>query len=463
MPETTLGIPTPADSVKISQLAASIRNASNKIDELLRGGLTPELIEAATQVAVDAVQDAAEQLDFITGSDDRVLRTTNELNYAIPFADEDGYVAGGFYNSGHFNTETPPLVQGQAGISAQPINAPGWQSVIADEDGYVAFGVRDDGSTHISSGIIDPLYTADTAVGYTRSVRNRISCIGDSLTKGWFDGSEGPVSESYPSKLAALVPAGVTVFNLGFSGWCVDEVAVRIGAIDVPLSNTLNRIPASGEVNVSTTAVIGFRPLGEAIDFPGTLAGVPGILRRKDSNTLLTFTRSTAGTEVALPPGTLFIPDSVGHDADTSIILLGRNDVAKNVTGAEPTVADHIVAGVQRIVDWHTRQLKQVLVVSPTNNTGEESGSVGHTTVTTAGKKLKELYGPKYYDLRRYLIDHAIYDLGITPTSTDLAKMAADTLPPSIMSDGTHWSQATAALVAQKFNEYMTPREWMKP
>lgn len=462
MPETPLGIPTPADSVKISQLAASIRAAAGKIDDLLQGGLTPELIEAATQVAVDAVQDAATQLDFITGSDDRVLRTTNELNYAIPFADEDGYVAGGFYDSGEFNTETPPLVQGQAGMVGQPINAPGWQEVIVDEDGYVAFGIRDDGTTHISSGLIDPLYGADTAVGYTRSIRNRVACIGDSLTYGYFDGSPGPTSDSYPAKLATLVPEGVNVFNLGTSGWCVDEVAVRIGAIKVPLTATLGRIPASGSVNVITDAVIGFRQIGSQISFPGSLAGVPGTLMRQDSNTLLTFTRSTAGAEVPLPPGTVFVPDMTGHDADTSIILLGRNDVARGVTGAETSVADHIVAGIQRIVDWHTRQLKQVLVVSPTTTTGEVTGTTGHATVTSAGRHLADRHGPKYFDLRRYLIDEAIHDLGITPTSEDLAKIAGDTLPPSIMDDGTHWNRQTAALVAEKINEYMTTREWTK-
>ncbi|ALQ31829.1 hypothetical protein AA310_01810 [Arthrobacter sp. YC-RL1] len=465
MPETPLGIPTPADSVKISQLAASIRAAAGKIDDLLQGGLTPELIEAATQVAVDAVQDAAIQLDFITGSDDRVLRTTNELNYAIPFADDDGYTAGGFYDSGEFNTEMPPLIQGQTGMVGQPVNAPGWQTVVTDEDGVVAFGIRDDGYTHISYGNIAPQDSANTAVGYTRSQRNRVACIGDSLTYGYFDGSAGPTSDSYPAKLADLVPAGVDVFNLGTSGWCVDEVAVRIGAIPVPLTATLNRIPASGPVNVITDEVIGFRALGSAVSFPGTLAGVPGILRRQDSNTLLTFTRSTAGTEVPLEPGTVFVPDMTGHDADTSIILLGRNDIALGVTGAESSVAEHIIAGVQRIVNWHTRQLKQVLVVPPTTTVGEEAGTAGYVTATTVRDGLQLAYGPKCYDLRHELVHEAIYEQGITPTPTDLAKMTADTLPPSIMDpgDGTHWSRQTAVWVAARFNTYMTQREWIRP
>lgn len=469
MPETSLGIPTPPDSVKISGLAQAARVGFEKVDEILTGGLTPELIEAATNTAVTAVQDAAEQLDFITGKDDRVLRTTYDLEYAIPFADEEGVVAGGFYDDGSFNTETPPRVQGAQGMGAQPINAPGWAYVEADEDGYVAFGIRDTGEVHISSADIDPLGLANAAIGYTRSQRNRVACFGDSLTNGYFGGTSGHTADAYPAKLQELVPAGVQVFNVSTSGWCVDEVAVRIGAIPVPLTAALNTIPASGGVSVSTTAVIGFRPLNETVNIPGTLAGIPGTLKRDTSNTVFTFTRTTTGTAVPLPPGTLFEPDQLGHDADTSVILLGRNDVAKSVKGSEATVAEHIAAGVQRIVDWHTRQLKQVLVLSPTTNTFEERGSTGHTTATTAGALLAQAHGPKYYDLRRYLVDQAIYDLGITPTATDLAKMAADTLPPSIMDpgaagtgDGTHYSKATAQLVAARINDYFTPREWIQ-
>lgn len=51
MPTTPLGIPTPADTVKISQLALAVRNAANKIDEIMATGIT----DGMEQAAADAV------------------------------------------------------------------------------------------------------------------------------------------------------------------------------------------------------------------------------------------------------------------------------------------------------------------------------------------------------------------------------------------------------------------------
>lgn len=51
MPTTPLGIPTPADTVKISQLAAAVRAAADKIDEIMATGIT----DGMEQAAADAV------------------------------------------------------------------------------------------------------------------------------------------------------------------------------------------------------------------------------------------------------------------------------------------------------------------------------------------------------------------------------------------------------------------------
>lgn len=420
--------------------------------------------EAAAAAADDAVMSAVGVMDVITGEDGRLLRETSDPEYAIPFTDEDGFIAGGFHDDGSFNAEEGLKVKGALGMVGQPINAPGWIYVESDEDGYVSFGLRDTGEVHMSSANLDPLTIANASIGYTRSNRNRIACFGDSLTNGYFDGSSGKTADAYPTKLQALVPEGVTVFNASTSGWCVDEVAVKIGAIPLPLTSENNTIPASGSVVLSTTADLrGLRPIGSNITFNGSVAGVAGTLVRNTSNSELTFTRKTAGTSVSLRPETVFVPEHSGYDADTSVILLGRNDVSLNIIGGESSVAEHIAMGVKRIVDWHSRQLKQILVLTPTTNTGEKRGSARYQTVVDAGEMMKRLFGAKTYDLRKYLVDQAIYDLKITPNATDLANMDADTLPPSIMDpgDGTHYSRATANLVAVLVNECLTQRDWI--
>lgn len=89
MPTTpNIGIPTPADSVKISELASSQRAGFNKVDEVLAGGLTTEMTEAAQQIAeteaVLAVANVMENSSIVTAepiSSDK-----------FEFASEDGII-----------------------------------------------------------------------------------------------------------------------------------------------------------------------------------------------------------------------------------------------------------------------------------------------------------------------------------------------------------------------------------
>lgn len=401
-----------------------------------------------------------------------LLRTADSkaTNYAIPFVDEDGGVAGGVHKTGYFNFELPPRTQGQSGVTFQPVMAPGWWVAFTDADGYVAFGVKTDGT------VVAPklqgggggtggtaLEHANTALGYTRTLRNKVTAIGDSLTEGFFGGLSGQTADAWPAKLQTLVGGSVTVTNLAASGLTVDEEAVRIGVIPVPLTVEGGQIPASGPVPVTTTAVIGWRALGINRSFSGSLAGIPGTLARKDSDTVFTFTRTTAGTAVPVPAGTVWASALAGRNAETLVIMLGHNNVAYDIRGTDATVAAHVRKGIKRIVDWHSRDLKQVLFLSVTPKSYWLTGDDRHSTCLQINAELFEDYGPRYYNLHSYLVNRAIYDLGLTPTAEDLTAIAGNTLPPSIMDPGdtTHWSKATAALVGQRVHEYLTTRDWI--
>lgn len=400
----------------------------------------------------------------------QLLVSAEDTKYAHIFPDKDGRNAGGVTKAGRFNFEKAPTVQGVEGTALQPMHAPGYAWAWPDRDGHFSFGIRDDGTVEIHKGgsAVDALALANTMAGFTRSDRTRVACFGDSLTNGYYGGTSGHTADAYPAKLQALVPAGVTVFNVSTSGRTVDEVAVRIGALALPITVTGGSIPASGPVGVTTTTTVGWGP--GVRSYTGTLAGIPGVLNRADgATTTLAFARTTAGSATAVTPGTIFVPDQAGHDTDTAVIFLGRNDIGYNVTGAEATVAEHIAAGVQRIVDWLSRDIKQVIIVSVTTTTLETAGTAGYTTVTSANTLMQAKNPTRYLDLRGYLVNQAIHDLGITPTPGDLSNMAADTLPPSIMDPGsggtgdvTHYSMATAGLVADQMYNYLTPRDWIK-
>jgi len=433
-------------------------------------GLIAGILAADTgpaTAATAAVGNALAASDILKGNDPRASRSIISTTYALPFTDATGYVSGGIQSDGRWNFERGPRVRGQNDVTLKPLNTTGWAIPFADQDGYVAGGIRPDGTAEFfklklpPGAASDALADANLAAGYTRSSRYRVAAIGDSLTDGYFGGVGNQDADAYPAKLQALMPAGVTVFNLGNSGYTVDEEAVRIGALPVPLTVTGGSIPASGPVDVTTTAVIGWRPSGTTRTIPGTLAGVPGTLTRTTSDTVFTFTRTTTGTAVAVSGAPVFVPDFAGHAGDTAVILLGRNNVSYSVQGADASIAEHVEKGIARIVNWLTAQVKHVLVISNTTTQAETSGSGGYATIADINARLAVAYPTRFLNLRSYLVNQAIYDLGITPTTADNTAMAADTLPPSIMDDNTHWSKNTAVLVAAQINNYLTTRGWV--
>lgn len=407
----------------------------------------------------------------ITSMRPSLLSQAEDATYALPFSDKDGYTSGGVTQKGVFNFEKPPTVRGVEGTSFQPVDAPGYSYVFPDKDGYYSLAIRNDGTVEIFKGGQgvgkSALSIANDGAGMTRSDKSKIFVAGDSLSRGYFGGVPNQTSDSFPTKLQGMVPAGVSIINLATSGWTVDEVAVRIGAFPVALTLDGGQIPASGTVAATTTATIGWG-VGERA-YPGTLQGVQGTLTRPTGSAKgFHFVRTTAGTAVTVTPGTVFVPDQAGHSTESAVVFLGRNDVGQGVTGSDASVAAHIANGVTRIVDWLSRDIKQVLVVSVTTTTGERSGTSGYSTVTAANALLKDRYPTRFMDLRGYLVKQAIYDLGITPNAADLDNMAADTLPPSIMDpgasgtgDGTHYSKATAVLVATQVYQYLNTRDWI--
>lgn len=392
------------------------------------------------------------------------LRPANSTTYAIPFTDRDGAVAAGVLTDGTFNFEKPLEVMGAGGVAFQPVTAPGWAELHPDKDGYISYGVRDDGTFVVFKPApeisYDPLRAANDTLGYTKTARDKICTIGDSLTEGYFGGVGGQAADAWPTKLKNLLGAGVAVTNLAVSGYAVDEEAIRVGALQVPLTVTGGQIPASGTVEVTTTTVIGWVP-SAARNFTGTLAGVPGTLRRTSaSNTVFEFIRTTDGAAVTVPPGTKFVSNAAGRDAQILIILLGRNDVSNNIKGAEATVAEHIIKGVERIVNWQSRQIKKVLVVSVTNGQNEPSGHANYKTIATANAGLMSLMGNRFLDFRSHLVNDAIHAAGITPTGADLTAMAVDAPPPSVMNDNIHWSKQTHIYFAGLVHDYLITRDW---
>jgi hypothetical protein len=62
-----------------------------------------------------------------------------------------------------------------------------------------------------------------------------------------------------------------------------------------------------------------------------------------------------------------------------------------------------------------------------------------------ANELLAETFGDRYVDLRKYMVNEAIYDAEITPSADDLLDIEADCIPASLLADNVHFNNYTQA------------------
>lgn len=400
---------------------------------------------------IDEVLAKIDRTDYIKGSDLRALQYTQGDEYSIPFADRDGYMAGGFTMKGHLalfkslilpkNAVQPGAIAGMVALDPST----GYVAGVLDKDGFVSYGVKTDGSFRVFKG--------DGGV----ASRTKIVAFGDSLTRGYFGGTGWPLEDAWPAKLGAKLP-GVTVENLGYNGNTIDEVRLRTGAMDLWATPTGGAIPGEGPVTLTTMQKIGFID-SNPFDITGFLGGVYGTLSRTASG--ITFTRAAPGAGFTVAGPLKFNAGRVDYSGQTAIIWAGRNDVSNDITGPESTVAEHVIASTLELVEWLTPRIKQVIVVGVTNRADEPRGTARYNTIIEINERLAQLLPGKYMNVRSWLVERAIYDAGLTPTAADLDSISKDAPPPQIMDGGSHYSKPIAPLLADLFYTRLTEKGYI--
>lgn len=461
-----LRLPTDPD---VPDLPQAMENFTNDLEPIL------DKVNVASASAVTMSEGAKESAETAQIIAEAALDgdPSGVSDYVISFSDGAGNEAGGFTERAVLDLVKPLTVNGVKAVT-EPVQSSEWAFAITDTAGNVAFGVRQDGSVYPAGGSVagaaDVSKLASDIAGLTRSKTTAVTAIGDSLTYGFFDGrAQG--RDGWPDTLKTLTSATVT--NAAMSGYTVDESGIRASFIQPLVTVSGGSIPSSGDVVVTVKDANNYdwqnRTVTSQQNFVGTLAGVPGRLKR-DTNGNFVFTRATQGQAVKVPAGTPFIGEFAGHWDETLVIFLGRNNVARNAygdkSGDTPT---HVVEGIKNILAGSTVGVKQSLIISVTTGSWEVRGSAGYEMVKAINEKLKAEFPTRFYDLRSYLVNQAIYDLGITPTSDDVKAIEGDTLPPSIMAygsdgatrDGVHYSRETAKLVGARIFEELNKRGWI--
>lgn len=293
----------------------------------------------------------------------------------------------------------------------------------------------------------------------TSSRLDRLIAYGDSQTAGF---SWGP-------KMVALSDTLTEAIGRGVSGQEAGSVAIRQGGI-VLTTTAECTIPATGEpvdIPVSSSVVPCNIRYG-ASDMPVILAGVRGVLTviatsnsnattlwdRASGSGTLRFTPSASPDEaVTVPSGSAFVSQDVEDHPDWAeslqVIWVGGNDAAfawkTRVTGvvsAVTAMADRLRGAVDE---------PRFLVASRTTGPTNTEGTSSWQTAVDQRDALKAAFPDNAIDIWGHVRDNGLDILGIKPTQADLDALAGKTVPPSLTSDGIHYSTDTREKVLAPF------------
>lgn len=286
----------------------------------------------------------------------------------------------------------------------------------------------------------------------------QINACGDSLTAGGQDGNGG----NYPGELFA--DSNVPVNNFGISGQLSTQIAMRCGAVQIPLTLSGNAITAGGALN-TITAINGVSVTGtntaQSPDYRflstsgdngtrilyGSLCGTHGYVRRNasggppsTSETYAYFIDYANGLNsqtqsISCPALSVFTPDSVRNLGQGMVFEGGRN----NYTATSVVESDwNSVASAQPSTNY------LMLTILNGDYTNEQSGQTNYNTIITDNTFLTGTYPNNSWDWRSWLISQ--YNSGnvvdVLNHTNDVipytlrAQVGAGTLNGSITSSG---------------------------
>ncbi|MFD2962761.1 MULTISPECIES: hypothetical protein [Olivibacter] len=438
-----------------------------------------------------------------------VLMATDIDGYIMAFIDSENHLLGGWRSDGSF--DVPKLLDSSVSFSKlnadatdlmlRPINSDtGYIGGWFDSEDRILLGIKSNGEVYIpnistadgarflqlnaeDTGYIGGWFDAENRILLGIKSNGRVTflnedledlkirvatlengetgikdviCVGDSLT-----------AATYPSQLQILLGESYRVVNRGVGGENVPTIAARVGAVPAVLSGDVI-LPA-----LSTDRV-------EIANY----AAVENRLKNKYDGRTINWIRSPTNTlnsvyvadiecnliiEGANPDGTvspdakIYLRRLVNSDSPTQlkagmpiypvtaklyrkpyagVYFIGQNR-GYDVNGVDDNAV--LVAYYRKLIDF--LGTPNYLVVGL------------HTQSEAQRADLEELmlkeFGLRYINLREYMTLYGLADAGLTPTSEDIAAMAEGRTPPSLMTDGTHFTPKGYSLLAALIHKRM--------
>ncbi|MEA3390014.1 MAG: hypothetical protein U9R64_12190 [Pseudomonadota bacterium] len=312
-------------------------------------------------------------------------------------------------------------------------------------------------SSDMAALMVQPATGGAAVPAVSRSV---IACFGDSLTAG----TPAQYSESaYPAQLAKLL--GRQVLNYGVPSAHTSEMLAKQGGTPVRVTLPNNAMVASGtDIISSWTASFPIMATDAMQQMTGTIGGVRVMIEAtaysNNRATSARYTRLEPGAAVPVPANTPFIPDiAVEAAGRTQIVMVGYNDIVFG-TGTYAQKQARIVAAHATAIGFLTPIVKRQLVGGILRNTSQITADAANA-ITATNAQLAAIYGDRFVDTSAAPTTEEMATLGYTPSSADLAQIAANLVPDGMRApDGVHLGPSGYALWALRFNRALSLKGW---
>jgi hypothetical protein len=301
-----------------------------------------------------------------------------------------------------------------------------WAVYWADATGRVPMRINKDGSVMVAKFAPTTIEHIRDALG-TPSLE-AILAAGDSMTQN--------AGANLGADLSADL-GGREIHNEGYGGQGAASIASRIGCTPAMLTLAGNKLPAT----TAPVAVTDRSANLGAGTFHGFMGGV-AVTVVGASSTSYTVQRDVAGPEVAIPPRTPFVT-GLQYRGMQVISWMGRN----GGFGSDAAIAE-TVFHTRNALAWAGENAGRSLVVAITpfydveNPPGSEvAGGAARVWLDKANETLRSTFPQQFVDVPgRLRTTQALAAEGVTPTTQDLADIAAGMTPQSFRADGGHYN-----------------------
>lgn len=275
-----------------------------------------------------------------------------------------------------------------------------------------------------------------------------ITFWGDSMTAGV--GGEGiTISKVVSTQLNR------NTFNFGVGGLSSESIAILQGGLPFIVKIDNNLMPSFGDVPITEYNILPFNNQTNQSRI-GYLSDIKGELIRVNNTDNFIFRRSDSGDPINVGNSTPFLfEDAISHTKDIVVIWSGRNDPRTN------SQIQNIKNNIQSMVDYLSNN-QQFVIVSVCNgdSVNEGVGTAAHSNIVLLNNTLRSSFENNFLDLRKYMVEQAIYDSGIIPTQQDICDMNSDCIPTSLRSDGVHFNAKGYEMAGRYIAKFIEEKGW---